>query len=70
MLQLCTTLCDPVDYSPPGSSVHGSPGKNTGMGCYTLFLTEGLNSCLMSPELAGGFFTTSTTWEAHTAYQN
>ena len=22
-LQLCPTLCDPVDYSPPGSSVHG-----------------------------------------------
>ena len=21
--QSCTTLCDPVDYSPPGSSVHG-----------------------------------------------
>ena len=22
-LQLCTTLCDPIDGSPPGSSVHG-----------------------------------------------
>ena len=21
--QLCLTICDPVDYSPPGSSVHG-----------------------------------------------
>ena len=21
--QLCSTLCDPMDYSPPGSSVHG-----------------------------------------------
>ena len=21
--QLCPTLCDPTDYSPPGSSVHG-----------------------------------------------
>ena len=21
--QLCSTLCDPTDYSPPGSSVHG-----------------------------------------------
>ena len=21
--QLCLTLCDPLDYSPPGSSVHG-----------------------------------------------
>ena len=23
LLQLCPTLCDPVDCSPPGSSVHG-----------------------------------------------
>ena len=31
--QLCPTLCDPMDCSPPGSSVHGdSPGKNTGGG--------------------------------------
>ena len=29
------TLCDPMDCSPPGSSVHGdSPGKNTGVGCH------------------------------------
>ena len=23
LLQLCPTLSDPMDYSPPGSSVHG-----------------------------------------------
>ena len=23
LLQLCPTLCDPVDCNPPGSSVHG-----------------------------------------------
>ena len=23
LLQLCLTLCDPMDCSPPGSSVHG-----------------------------------------------
>ena len=29
--QSCPTLCDPMDCSPQGSSVHGdSPGKNTG----------------------------------------
>ena len=22
-LQLCLTLCDPIDGSPPGSSIHG-----------------------------------------------
>ena len=38
---LCPTLCDPVDCSPPGSSVHGillvlNTGKNTGVGCHAL----------------------------------
>ena len=31
--QSCPTLCDPVDCSPPGASIHGdSPGKNIGVG--------------------------------------
>ena len=31
------TLCDPMDCSPPGSSVHGdSPGKNVGVGSHVL----------------------------------
>ena len=35
--QSCLAFCDPVDCSPPGSSVHGdSPGKNTGVGCHAL----------------------------------
>ena len=33
-LQSCPTLCDPIDNSPPGSSV--PPGKNTGVGCHFL----------------------------------
>jgi len=44
--QLCLTLCDPMDYSLPGSPVHGnSPGKNTGVGCHTqwIFPTQGSN---------------------------
>ena len=32
------TLCDPVDCSPPGSSVH-FPGKNTGVGGHSLLHT-------------------------------
>ena len=45
---MCPTLCDPLDCSPPGSSVHGdSPGKNTGVGCHALlqgiFPTQGSN---------------------------
>ena len=36
-LQLCSTLCNSMDCSLPGSSVHGdSPGKNTGVGCHAL----------------------------------
>ena len=36
-LQLCPTLCNPMDCRPPGSSVHGdSPGKTTGVGCHFL----------------------------------
>ena len=35
--QSCPTLCDLMDCSPPGSSVHGdSPGKYTGVGCHPL----------------------------------
>ena len=35
--QSCPTLCDPMDCSPPGSSIHGdSPGKNTKVGCHAL----------------------------------
>ena len=52
LLQLCLSLCDPMDCSPPGSSVHeDSPGKNTGVGFRVLlqriFLTQGLNPRLL-----------------------
>ena len=37
VVQSCPTLCDPMDYSAPGSSIHGdSPDKNTGVGCHAL----------------------------------
>ena len=46
------TLCEPMDYIPPGFSVPGgSPGKNTGVGCYVLlqgiFPSQGLNPGLL-----------------------
>ena len=69
LLQLCLTLCDPVDCSPLGSSVHGisqvriresvacpPPGNLLDPVMESVSLT--------SPALAGGFSTTSTTWEA------
>ena len=53
------TLCDPMECSPPGFSVHkDSPGKNTGVDCHALlqgiFPTQGSNPGL---PLAGRFFT-------------
>ena len=34
--QLCLTLCDSIDGSPPGSHPWDSPGKNTGVRCHLL----------------------------------
>ena len=65
----CIQSCNPMDYSPPESSVRGIfLAKNTGVGCHPLdastpgmiqgiFPTQGLNSH-MSPALVGGFFIT------------
>ena len=39
--QSCMTLCDPMDCSLLGSSIHGIfPGKSTGVGCH--FLLQGI----------------------------
>ena len=69
-LQSCPTLCNPMDHSPAGSSVHGilqarilewasspfSRGSSQPRDC----------TCIsMPPALAGGLFTTSFTWKAH-----
>ena len=54
LLQSYLTLCNPMDCSPPGSSVHeDSPGKNIGLGCHALpegiFLTQRSNPHLLHP---------------------
>ena len=73
-LQSSPALCDPLDCSPPGSSAHGilqarmlewvavnpllaPPGDLPNPGVKPKSLT--------SPAMAGGFFATSTAWEAH-----
>ena len=60
--QSCLTLGNPMDCSPPASSVHGFPAKNTGAGCH--FLLQGIfpNPGIrpVCPALAGGFFTAET----------
>ena len=63
--QLRPNLCDPVDWSPPGSSVHAnSLGKNTGVGCHAhlqgIFLTQALNP----GHIVGIFFIVWATGEA------
>ena len=59
--QSCPTLCDPMDCSLPGSSVHGdSPGKNTGVGC-NAFL-QWIYPTQVS-RIVGGFFTVWATRE-------
>ena len=60
--QSCPTLCNPMDCSLPGSSVHGDfPGKNTGVGCHALlqgiFPTQGLNPGL--PHFQADFYSLS-----------
>ena len=52
VVQLCPTLCDPMDCGLLDSSVHwDSPGKNTGVGNHALlqeiFLTQGSNPHLL-----------------------
>ena len=67
-LQSCPTLCDPMDYSLPGFSVHGIPHaiKLEWVAIsYSGDLPDpGIKpTSLMFPALAGRFFT-SATWDA------
>ena len=68
-LQSCPTLCNPMDCSPPRSSVHWIFQEEywSGLPCPPPedLPDPGIQSkpvSLMSPTLASGFFTTN--WEA------
>ena len=68
-LPLCPTLCNPMNGSPPGSSVHGFSRQEywSGLPCLPPgdLPNPGVKpASLLSPALAGRFFTTSATWEA------
>ena len=68
--QLCPTLCDSMDCSLLCSSVHGFSRQEYWSGLPFPppgdLPDPGIGpTSLMSPALSGGFFTTSTTWEAH-----
>ena len=69
LLQQCPSLCNPMDYNPPGSFIHGI------LQAGILEWVAGPSSrgsprpgdrpiSLMFPVLAGMSFTTSATWEA------
>ena len=67
--QLCLTLYDPMDYSLPGSSVHGMSQARILEWVAMPFARGSSNpgiklASLVSPVLAGRFFITSATWEA------
>ena len=64
----CLTFCDPINCSPPGSSVHEILQARiwSGLSCpppWDLPDPRIKAVSLMSPALTGGFFTTSATWE-------
>ena len=64
-LQLCPTLCDPMDCSPPGSSMHGILQARI-LEWVVMPSSRGSSqprdqTCVSY--LAGGFFTDWATWE-------
>ena len=68
-LQLYPTVCDPMDYSSLGSSIHGILQTRivewVAMPSSRDLPNSGIKlASLMSPPLTGGFFTNSDTWEA------
>ena len=66
---ICVWLCNPMDFGPPGSSVHGILQTRI-LEQVAMPSSRGSSqprdetSSPMSPALAGRFFTTSATWEA------
>ena len=72
-LQLYLTLCDPMNCSPqaPLSLGFSREEHQSGLPCPLPgdLPDPGIES-LMSPALAGRFFTTSAIWEAHEKSQN
>ena len=73
---LCIRLCDAMDHSQPDSSIHGIlkarilewVAMPSFRRCSCLPDPGAEPASLMSPALAGGFFTISTTWEAKYIY--
>ena len=68
LLQLCPILCDPMDYSPPGSSVHGI-FQVIVLEWVVISLSRGSSrprEWTQVSHIAGGFFTVWAIREANT----
>ena len=71
VIKSCPTPRDPMDCSPPGSSVHGLFQARI-FECVTISYSRGYSNpgtqlvSLASTVLVGGSFPTSTTWEMFT----
>ena len=68
--RLCLTLCNPTDWGPPGSSVHGiSQARVLDWVCHFLlqgiFPTQGSNLCLLRLLLGTWILYHCATWEVH-----
>jgi len=67
-LQSCPTLCNPIDYGLPGSSVHGIPRGRILE--WVAMLSRGSSRPrdwtlgVTCPRLEGRFFTTNASWES------
>ena len=65
--QLCLTLWDPMDYNPPGSSIHGiSQARMLEWAAISFSRWSSWPTFLAAPALVSGFLTTCATWEALT----
>ena len=82
--QLCPTLCNPLDWSPPGSSIHGifqariqnglpfpPPGDLPDPGIKpTSPLSAALQADSLPAELLGPSWSSHGRWQKHTRDQN
>ena len=71
VVQSCPTFCNPMDCNPAGSSVHGTFQARilqwVAISFSRVLPKPGIELTSLSPALAGGFFTTSATWEARSS---
>ena len=75
LFQSCLTFCNPMNHSPPGSSVHGIlQARILEWVACTLprdLPDPGIElASLKSPALADRFFTTGATWESQSIHRD